>query len=145
MANLLFNVKEAMNVCLRDPRILKYSIFVKRFLPFNGPSAIEDVPGIIDVPWVESHRKIGGCKLSLKNPAYFQPVLSHIIKIQEAHLVDVLHVLMKSVNLMERRMLLLLIHQIPTILLQQKKVTKPILQPSHEIPNKVETKYKRIS
>lgn len=47
------SLSEAIEAALYEPDMLTCTFLVKPFIPFTGPSAHPNVPGIIAVPWVE--------------------------------------------------------------------------------------------
>lgn len=67
----LMDVKEATEICFKDPESLKFDLLVKPFMPFHGPSAASDVSGILCVPWVSVSKKINGIQFSIEGPKIF--------------------------------------------------------------------------
>lgn len=69
--NPLMFLNEALQTTIRSHEALKYSLLIKPFLPFIGPSAISDIPGIIEVPWVKVSRKICNCTVHIYGPQVY--------------------------------------------------------------------------
>ena len=63
----VLTLKNVIDCCLgNNSDFLRYSVLVKPFLPFKGPSALQDAPEIVKVPWSKTNRTIAGFKLLIE-------------------------------------------------------------------------------
>lgn len=67
----LISASEAAERTLQNPSLMRYSLFLKPFHSFNGPSAFSEVPGIFIAPWTKQRRKIMGCNVIIEGPKLF--------------------------------------------------------------------------
>ena len=65
------SINEAVELAYSHPSKLKYDLLIKPFLEFHGPSAIQDVPGVICVPWTLVRQKYNGRVLKVEGPKIF--------------------------------------------------------------------------
>lgn len=55
------NINQAVEATLSDPGFLKVYITSKPFISFTGPSASENYPDVISVPWTKHVKEILVC------------------------------------------------------------------------------------
>lgn len=68
--NPLIFLEDAARTTIESHNERKYSLLIKPFIPFKGPSA-RNVPGIINVPLIKVTRKVYGCRLNICGPKVY--------------------------------------------------------------------------